>query len=168
MVICHEKASKCLNHPFKAECICDFGYQGDGFYYCDECGLSYVEKNLKIIGGINAETSSWPSAAYLRFFYEGNVDIKLEDGSVITVNARQGGLCGGSLIDRKHVLTAAHCLQASLKIKYNNKYYTSTAKINSKFTTLESMYTIFLGINDISSATSSHAYSIKKIYNVIY
>ncbi|RNA17936.1 suppressor of tumorigenicity 14 -like protein [Brachionus plicatilis] len=165
LIICHSKASKCINHPFRAECICDFGYQGDGLHYCDECGLSFAEKNLKIIGGIDAASNSWPSAAYLRFFYEGDVAIQLEDGSTASVYVKQGGLCGGSLIDRKHVLTAAHCLQAMLKVTYNNKEYYSKAKINSKFPSLESMYLIFLGINDISALTSSQAYSIKKIYN---
>jgi hypothetical protein len=32
---CHKKASTCINRLFKAECVCDFGYNGDGLNYCD-------------------------------------------------------------------------------------------------------------------------------------
>jgi hypothetical protein len=38
---CHEKAS-CVNRPFRALCLCNYGWNGDGSY-CD--GLKYF-KNL--------------------------------------------------------------------------------------------------------------------------
>lgn len=27
--------AKCFNYPFKAKCICDYGYAGNGIEYCD-------------------------------------------------------------------------------------------------------------------------------------
>jgi hypothetical protein len=30
---CHEKASGCINYPFRARCVCDYGYAGDGIKY---------------------------------------------------------------------------------------------------------------------------------------
>jgi hypothetical protein len=32
---CATHANQCINHAFKAECVCDYGYQGDGVNYCD-------------------------------------------------------------------------------------------------------------------------------------
>jgi hypothetical protein len=32
---CHSKASVCKNHFFRAQCICNYGYGGDGVKYCD-------------------------------------------------------------------------------------------------------------------------------------
>ncbi|CAF0860141.1 unnamed protein product [Brachionus calyciflorus] len=163
VIKCHSKASKCINNWFKVECICDYGYQGDGFKYCDECGLTSVSKNVKIIGGIEAMAHSWPSSVYLRFSYRGNVDIKLTNGTVVTVYAQQNGLCGGSLIDRKHVLTAAHCIRPVLKLKLDNKDYYVRAKINNDFPTLESMYKLYFEVHNLSKVTSSQVYSIKEI-----
>ena len=33
------------------ECRCNLGYSGDGYTYCDECGLVYNQSNLRIVGG---------------------------------------------------------------------------------------------------------------------
>ena len=35
MTTCHKYASECVNHAFYAECICDYGYAGNGKEYCD-------------------------------------------------------------------------------------------------------------------------------------
>lgn len=166
MLKCHPKATKCINHPFKIECICDYGYQGDGIDYCDECGVFYTSKNVKIIGGTEAAVNSWPSAVYLRLSYYGFVDIKLESGTIVSVYASRNSFCGGSLIDRKHVLTAAHCVQPTVTVLYNNKSYTTIIKTNDKFPTFESMFTVYIGVHEINYVTNSQIFSVKKIYSV--
>ena len=45
---CHKNASICVNNIFYAECVCDYGYAGDGIKYCDECGISYSQHNARI------------------------------------------------------------------------------------------------------------------------
>lgn len=35
ITLCHEKASICINHFFYGECVCDFGFNGNGKEYCD-------------------------------------------------------------------------------------------------------------------------------------
>lgn len=40
MTKCHSRASVCVNHAFYAQCICDYGYNGDGKAYCD--GLCFI------------------------------------------------------------------------------------------------------------------------------
>ena len=32
---CHKYASVCVNHAFRAECVCDYGFNGNGKEYCD-------------------------------------------------------------------------------------------------------------------------------------
>lgn len=85
MMKCNSKASTCINYPFYAECICDYGYQGNGKEYCDECGLNYVKPNLmRVVGGQSAKDSSWPSAALIIIKYKADVDL---DGDFVQVTA---------------------------------------------------------------------------------
>jgi hypothetical protein len=59
-------------------------------------------KNLKIVGGVEATPHSWPSIAYLQFYYEFDViinDITYKDFVVYA--------CGGTLISKNEILTAA-------------------------------------------------------------
>ncbi|XP_015793799.1 prostasin-like [Tetranychus urticae] len=61
--------------------------------YCD-CGLSGLQK--RVYGGNETYANQYPWVAHLRFFNY--------------IGGGQYGLCGGSLIDHWHVVTAAHCL----------------------------------------------------------
>jgi hypothetical protein len=45
---CHKNASICVNNIFYAECVCDYGFAGDGIKYCDECGITYSQHNARI------------------------------------------------------------------------------------------------------------------------
>jgi hypothetical protein len=101
---CGPNAS-CTNHPFRIECRCNYGFSGDGLNYCDECGLTQQAPGLKIVGGQDAVPHSWPATAIIYFTYRTRVNInghvRLQDYSA---------QCGGTLIDRTTVLTAAHCI----------------------------------------------------------
>jgi secreted trypsin-like serine protease len=66
------------------------------YYFWIECGLKYSTPNVKIVGGTEAVQNSWPSIALIR-----------------TCNGTSCYLCGGSLIDRSTVLTAAHCIKSA-------------------------------------------------------
>ncbi len=35
----------CINKAFNAECRCNYGFNGNAKYYCDECGLTYYADN---------------------------------------------------------------------------------------------------------------------------
>lgn len=62
------------------------------------CGYSFV-KHSKVVGGVPAEPAAWPWMALIGYTDNlGELSFK----------------CGGSIITKRHVLTAAHCIRADL------------------------------------------------------
>ena len=76
MTTCNPNA-KCTNYPFFAKCECIYGFNGNGREFCDgkhlnhekfceflllniiftfkkECGISFYQNNLRIVGGVPA------------------------------------------------------------------------------------------------------------------
>jgi hypothetical protein len=128
---------------------CLSGYTGD---YCElECGLTYFENpNPKIVGGQISQAHSWPSAVYISFNYEGY--FFLEDFKrFIYVNRSRKFLCGGTLIDKKTILTASHCIQTTVSLVYNRTEYTFPITFNKLYPTFGSMYKVYLGVHNRST-----------------
>uniref|UniRef100_A0A182J2A7 CLIP domain-containing serine protease n=1 Tax=Anopheles atroparvus TaxID=41427 RepID=A0A182J2A7_ANOAO len=74
------------------------------------CGFSAVEHN-KVVGGVPASLNGWPWMALIGYKNAlGEVSFK----------------CGGSLITKRHVLTAAHCLRRDLASVRLGEHDTST------------------------------------------
>ena len=122
-----------------------------------ECGLSFYQpnvasSNLRVVGGSKAVENSWPSQVYISFKYKGIFYLSDEFVEVTILDS-----CSGTLIDSKTVLTAAHCIRKnSFNYVFKNKDYNLMFKSNKNYPTLESMYTVYLGVNDISFLNSSY------------
>jgi hypothetical protein len=59
-------------------------------------------------------------------------------------------MCGGVLIDKTTVLSAAHCVTKTVSFSYGSETLTFPVTTNSEYPTLSSMYTIVLGLQDSS------------------
>jgi len=74
-----------------------------------ECGKQqYQPLKQRIVGGVHAHPNSWPWQVRLQ---------------------ADGGLCGGTLIDTRHVLTAAHCFRTPI-VTQNYMVYVGMHDIN--------------------------------------
>lgn len=108
-------------------------------FFILECGKTYFKPDLHITSGVVAMPHSWPSIAYIQFSYRLNTEINNE---TYTSN------CTGVLIDHNTVLTAAHCIPTKAKFRHNGQLYTIGVSLNSHYPTLESMLSVYLGVQD--------------------
>ena len=122
---------------------CLYGYT-DG--KCTECGVTYYGN--RIVGGSEAVEHSWPSIVNLIFNYTFEYDGNRYDTS---------GMCGGTLVNRNTVITAAHCFQKFIQFPDGTTYNVFP---NFYYPTIESMYSVYLGTHKLSNIQSS---TLKKI-----
>ena len=118
-----------------------------------ECGITNFTSNLKIIGGTVATANSWPSMVYIQFSFAGNY--YLNEYNTVTYQTTSNN-CGGILIDRTTILTAAHCLPQSFSFNYGSYEYTAVVKPNSIYPTYASMFKVYLGLQDLTKISSGN------------
>lgn len=99
----------------------------------------------KIINGVEARPNSWPWLVSIGVQYRGPTGIWQNRTHV----------CGGTLIDPTHVLTAAHCVEQKIDDRF--------VALSSTHPSLESFFILRVGIHDIRSTQSTDIYRARKI-----
>lgn len=124
---------------------------------------------MKIVGGQEATQNSWPSIALIVLKYK--YSFNHTDG--YTYTGTYSSYCGGSLINRNTVLTAAHCYKSSFNVTYLGSTYLITIGPNAYHASFESAFTVYLGLhnkagvfNSTISLGTGVAYSISRYTKV--
>lgn len=128
----------CLAQAVKSDC--PYGYNGEK---CEECGSVFFSNNARIVGGLPAVPWSWPSMAYIRFSYTKDVILNGKYTPYVFSSS-----CGGTIIDRRTILTAGHCIFAHVSYNDNGKEVVVPVQSNIHNPTIESMYSVYLGLHD--------------------
>lgn len=74
-------------------------------------------------------------------------------------------LCGGTLLNQKTALTAAHCINTQFEYDYKGRTYMIEIKPNEYYSTWESMFTVYIGMHNsnINSELNNNKFG-KAIY----
>lgn len=114
---------------------------------CSKCGLRFANPNFRIYGGVEANPYSWPSIVLIVFNYKFNV----RQNQRLVQIAKQF-TCSGSLIDNQTILTAAHCFIREIKtFEADASSQVIPVRPNKFYPTMQSMYTVYLGVHDKKS-----------------
>lgn len=100
----------------------------------------------RIINGVESSPNGWPWLVSIGVRYRGPNGLW----------QNRTHICGGTLIEPSHVLTAAHCLEQ--KIDDRHVPFTSTNP------TLESLFILRIGIHDIRLTRSEELYGARRIF----
>ena len=141
--------------------------------FCQECGVVYFEENLRIVNGIPATPHSWPAQAYLEFeYYVANYSLRHKNSTedMVFIDKSVGFACGGTLINRRTIMTAAHCIVKSFDFNYNDETFKISVEPNEFFPTYESTLNVYLGdqaISKISSEIEHNKLPARRVKRVI-
>ncbi|UJR15447.1 hypothetical protein I4U23_002390 [Adineta vaga] len=111
-------------------------------------GLISLFGNLasKIVNGVEARPKSWPWLVSIGVRYRG----------LNGVWQNRTHICGGTLIDLSHVLTAGHCLEQKIDDRF--------VPLTPTNPTLESFFFLRIGVHDIRLTRSQDIYRARRIF----
>lgn len=109
------------------------------------------------------EPNSWPATGDIIFRYTAEVKVSNQ-----TFLASGFDNCGGTIINRKAILTSASCIKRTFLTFVNNKLLSFPVELNKYHETIESMYFAFVAVvNQISFNTDIETARYVKIEKII-
>jgi hypothetical protein len=114
----------------------------------NKCGLipRSLTSSSKIINGIEARPNGWPWLV--------SIGVRYRSSAGVWQNRTH--ICGGTLIDSSHVLTAGHCLEQKIDDRF--------VPLTSTNPTLESFFFLRIGIHDIRLTRTDEVYRARRIF----
>lgn len=100
----------------------------------------------RIINGAESRTNSWPWLVSIGIRYRGSTGLW----------QNRTHICGGTLIEPSHVLTAAHCLEQKIDDR--------SVPLTSSNPTLESFFILRIGTHDLRLTRSDEIYRARRIF----
>jgi hypothetical protein len=100
----------------------------------------------KIINGVETRPNNWPWVVSIGVRYRGPTGLW----------QNRTHICGGTLIEPSHVLTAGHCLEQKIDDRF--------VPLTSTNPTLESFFILRIGVHDIRLTQSDEIYRARRIY----
>lgn len=101
----------------------------------------------KIINGVESRPNSWPWV----------VSIGVQYRNAAGAWQNRTHICGGTLIDPNHVLTAGHCLEQKIDDRF--------VPLTPTNPTLESFFFLRIGIHDIRSTKPPEIYRARRVFS---
>lgn len=129
---------------------------------CDECGIIHDEPNVRIAGGIPVANNSWPASVYFVLDYINYITI---NGSWVYINRRQA--CGAVLINRRTIITAAHCIIEKIDFVHNGVPYSIKVELNRYRSSWSEMYRVFIDSHNVAGLNSWFSTSQAKQVGVV-
>lgn len=126
---------------------CSYGYVfPESGSQCIECGKPYRQPNIRIAGGMDSVSYSWPATVYIRQNFKGY--ITSSNNTQITVSASV--LCSGTIIDDYTIVSSTSCSKTTFYFSSNVTF----SNVSLFYPTLESMIDIYAGVDNITMLNS--------------
>ena len=121
--------NQCIGNRFFLFII--FGFSRIINYIFLECGKTYYQPNIRVVGGVQSVYYSWPAQVLIFQNYQGYVYIF---GTWYRVTGQK--FCGGTIIDAYTIVSAATCVtqqnsftySVQLLFNYDNNYGISSVE----------------------------------------